>query len=143
MKPVKYLVVALMAFSMSISCSAQSENKEEAIGVSNAKKIEVHYFHNTRRCASCNAVEDVAKATLKEYYSKQMDNGLVTFQSIDLGEKSSKDMINKYKVSGPTLIFVSGSEIVNLTNEGFMYARTKPEKFKEEIKKSVDKMLGQ
>lgn len=141
MRSVKLIIIALLAFSINASSSAQSDKNGESKGISATEKIDIYYFHNTRRCATCNAVEDVTKATLKEFYSKQMDDNQVTFQSLDLGDESSKDLINKYKVSGPTLIFVSDSEIINLTNEGFMYARTKPEKFKEKIKKSIDKML--
>lgn len=107
------------------------------------QKIEVYYFHNTRRCATCNAVEDVTKAALKEFYSEQTENDQIVFQSLDLGEGTSKSLIEKYEVSGPTLLFISGEKIVNLTNEGFMYARSKPEKFKKEIKKTVDQFLGQ
>ncbi|MEA3445686.1 MAG: hypothetical protein U9R19_13285, partial [Bacteroidota bacterium] len=32
-------------------------------------EITVYYFHNTRRCATCNAVEDETKKALKKFYS--------------------------------------------------------------------------
>ena len=138
-----YLATMLIAFVMMGFYSNpvyDSPANENALG---EKKIEVIYFHNTRRCATCNAVEDVTRSTLKEFFSGQMENNQITFQSLDLGDETYKALINKYEVSGPTLIFVSDSEIVNLTNEGFMYARTKPEKFKKEIKKTVDDLLVQ
>jgi (2Fe-2S) ferredoxin len=36
---------------------------------------------------------------------------------------------------------VKGDQKINLTNEGFMYAVVKPEKFKEIINEKVDGML--
>jgi len=37
-------------------------------------------------------------------------------------------------------LVVKGNKKVNLTNEGFMYARTNPKKFKSIIKEKVDKL---
>ncbi len=44
-------------------------------------------------------------------------------------------------VSGQTLLLVKGAQKINLTNEGFMYAVPKPEKFKEIINEKVEFLL--
>ena len=99
-------------------------------------KIEAYYFHNTTRCTTCKTVEAEAKADLKELYGEK-----VIFKALNLEEKSTDAIASKLKVSGQTLLVVKGEKQVNLTNEGFLYAVTNPEKFKKIIKEKVDPLM--
>ncbi|HEY9122727.1 MAG TPA: hypothetical protein VIO15_00200, partial [Bacteroidales bacterium] len=65
----------------------------------------------------------------------------VSFQSVNLDEASSKALAEKLKVSGQTLLIVKGDTKINITNEGFMYARSNPEKLRSVIKEKVDELL--
>jgi hypothetical protein len=100
-------------------------------------KIEAYYFHNKTRCITCKTVEAEAKADLKELYGDK-----VTFQALNLEEKSTEPIAQKLKVSGQTLLVVKGDKQVNLTNDGFLYAVTKPDKFKSIIKEKVDPLVN-
>lgn len=102
--------------------------------------IEVYYFHYTRRCATCNAVEDETKKALEEHFKKQMDDGAITFLSVNIEEDSNATLVDLYKVSGQTLLFVSGDKTVDLTDKAFMNARTKPEKFRKMVKETVTEL---
>ena len=138
------LLVLLFAFN-AIACN-NTQSNETLISndsMEEVKKIEVYYFHYTRRCATCRTVENVTKSILEELYPKDMKTGAIAFISINLEEDDNKSLAEKYQVSGQTLLFVSGSETVNLINKGFMYARNNPDKLKEEIKKTVDDLLTQ
>jgi hypothetical protein len=66
---------------------------------------------------------------------------LITFQSLNLEEPVNKLIAEKLGVTGQALLFVKGDQKINLTNEGFMYAVAKPEKFKEIINEKVDWLL--
>lgn len=99
-------------------------------------KVQAYYFHATRRCATCEAVESVTKEALQEYYGEK-----VTFISINREEAKDHPLILKHKVSRQTLLFISGDKVINLTNDAFMNARTNPEKLKAKIKTTVDSML--
>ncbi len=140
-KATYFLTTMLVTISFAVFGSAPIENPSSEDIAMNDQRIEIYYFHNTHRCATCNAIEDVIKTTLKESYSTQNNSDQITFKSLDLGEESNKALKEKYEVAGPTLLFISNSEIVNLTNKAFMYARTKPEKFKKAIQKTMDKFL--
>ena len=50
-------------------------------------------------------------------------------------------MAQALKVSGQTLLLVKGEHQVNLTNEGFMNARTNPTKFHEILRTQIDNLL--
>jgi len=89
-------------------------------------KVQVLYFHQTRRCATCQAVEEVTKTTVTEEYGKE-----VTFKSINI--EKEKELAKKYGVHGQSLLVVKGKEKYNLTNVGFMYARNQPQRLKSKL----------
>jgi len=133
------LLIMLTALSL-FACNAQtSENQTSDIVLS--EDIHVYYFHNTKRCATCNAVENETKMALDMFYEDKMKSGVIEFTSLNLEEDEGKDMAQALHVSGQTLVIVQGENHVNLTNEGFMNARTNPTKFHEIVKTQIDKLL--
>jgi len=106
-----------------------------------AKKIEVYYFHFTRRCMTCTNVEKVSKEAVEQQYADKVKAGEILFKSVNLDEKSGEILGVKYKVEGQTLLIISGDKRVDLTDKGFLYANNSPEKLKAEIKKAIDEML--
>ncbi|MEI7897401.1 MAG: nitrophenyl compound nitroreductase subunit ArsF family protein [bacterium] len=104
-------------------------------------KIEVYYFHFTRRCTTCQNVENVSKKAVETLYPEKVKNGQVVFLSVNLDEKAGEAIGAKYKIEGQTLIIISGNKRVDLTDKGFLYANDSPAKLKAEIKKAVDNLL--
>ena len=103
--------------------------------------IEVYYFHLTRRCATCNAVEKESIKALEALYPEKIKNGEITFLSVNIEEEKNNTLAESLEVTGQTLLFVMGDKKVNLTNAGFMYAKTKPEKLQTKIKETIDSFL--
>ena len=99
-------------------------------------EVKAYYFHATRRCATCQAVEDVSKEAIAEYYGKK-----VIFESINRDEEKENPLLAKYKVNGQTLLIINGNKKVDLTNDAFLYARTNPDKLKSKLKSTIDSMM--
>ncbi|NQV02588.1 MAG: hypothetical protein HQ542_08085 [Bacteroidia bacterium] len=112
-----------------------------AIAPPSGEKVDVYYFHFTRRCKTCLNVEKVAKESVETLYPDQMKKGEITFQSINLDEKEGAALGKKCKVEGQTLIVIYGDKRVDLTDKGFLYGNGNPDKLKEEIKAAVVKVL--
>ena len=130
-------LILMVAFSgIIMSCNAQTEKKDNTAKVAKAKKVEVYYFHLTRRCATCNAVESVSQEAIKEMYGDK-----ASFASYNLDEVIGKEKGKQLDVSGQTLLIVSGDTKINITNEGFMNAHSNPEKLKQIIKEKIDLLL--
>lgn len=104
-------------------------------------KIEVYYFHSTRRCITCNAVESVTKDAIAQLYPTQMKSGQITFKSINLDEKGNEAILKKCKTEGQSLLFLAKNKRIDLTDKAFMYAKNSPNKLKAEVKKTVDSLL--
>lgn len=130
------MISILLTFSLYHPVSAQTEKNSETSKVTSTEKVMVYYFHYTRRCATCNAVESVTKEALEELYGNK-----VVFTSINLDEKEGEKKGKSLKVSGQTLLITAGDKQINITTEGFMNARSNPDKLKEIIKEKIDKLI--
>lgn len=106
------------------------------------EKVEVYYFHFTRRCMTCNAVEKEAKKAVEVLYPEQVKVGLVAFIEVNLDNSDSKPAVAKAKAQGQGLIVVSGNKRADLTAQGFRFALSNPSMLQAEIKKAIDPMLA-
>ena len=141
MKIAKSIIFVLLILPLFLSCSAQStENKDQQVSVK-SEEIKVYYFHFTRRCATCNAVEEQTNGILNELYADQLESNNIVFKSLNLDESESKEIAEKLGISGQALLFVKGDQKIDLTTDGFMNARSNSEKLKAKIKKTVDGLL--
>ena len=136
MKSVKYLFISLMVLSLNITCSAQTGKNDENKQISNTGNVEVYYFHYTRRCVTCLSVENVSKEAVAELYGNK-----VVFSDFNLEEEKGKQKGEQLGVNGQTLLIVSGDTKINITNEGFLNARSNPDKLKQIIKEKIDPLL--
>lgn len=114
------------------SACCATEKKDDSCCSTKEGKVTAYYFHNTRRCATCKAVEVVATEALKA------DN--ICLKSINLEEAEGKSLAATLKVSGQTLLIVAGEKQENLTNFAFLNARSNPELLKIKIKAAVKEL---
>ncbi|QZE15729.1 nitrophenyl compound nitroreductase subunit ArsF family protein [Halosquirtibacter laminarini] len=147
------ILAVLTTFAFS-SCdggtSGKSTSKEVAVkekraeagcgGCSSAQKsdapVKVYYFHATRRCATCQAVEKVSKEAIKNAFGEK-----VTFISVNKDTEKDNPMIEKYHISGQKLLVIQGDKVEDLTNLAFMNARTHPEKLESKLVKTIQDKL--
>ena len=134
------LVMAVFAVSAQGWNGATVDNSttEKAVRTETQKtsQVKAYYFHATRRCVTCVAVEAVSKEAINEYYGDK-----VTFESINWEEEKDNPLVKQYKISGTSLIIINGDKKEDLTNDAFMNARTNPDKFKSKLKSTIDSMM--
>jgi hypothetical protein len=139
----KNLLLLSLSFLLyaGVSCNGQPRQKP-VTEASATGDIEVYYFHLTTRCVTCRTVEAEAKKDLNMLYPDLMKDGKISFIALNLDEDQGKTVGEKLGVSGQTLLIVKGDKKINITNEGFLYAVSQPEKFKEVIKNKVDALIN-
>lgn len=126
-----FLIIVLIA------CAAMEQANARSLRLSDGDKTKVYYFHNTRRCPTCEAIEKVTKSVLNESYKKQMEEGTIEYASFNAEEKKNKELCKKLNVTGSALIVLKGEQINDLTSKGFMYALNQPEKLKDALVKAL------
>jgi len=118
-----------LSFSLFAPSSVKAQEKDQA-------KVQMYYFHLTTRCATCRAIESEAKQDVKELFGED-----VSFAAYNLDDAAGEAKGKELGVNSQSLIAVKDGKKVNLTNEGFLYARTNPEKFKEVIEEKIKPLL--
>lgn len=135
MNIVKTIALIFTIIMLGSSCSGNTEDTQSQQQDNNGE-VEVYYFHNTRRCATCKAVERESEKALKELYGDK-----VRFLTYNIEEAEGEQKAEELGISGQTLIIVSGETKINITTEAFMNARYKPSELKRIIKESIDPLL--
>lgn len=136
---ISIIVLSLAAFLAFRPNGKTGVNTDTAVTA--ADKIEVYYFHFSRRCVTCIAVENKTQEALVALYPEAYSKGKITFASVNLEDEKSKPIAEKAKVTGQALVIMSGDFRKDLTAEGFMYANNNFDKFKAEIQKTVDPLI--
>lgn len=135
------MFAALSLYGCKAPTTENQANENQTVAYVQSDDIQVYYFHNTKRCATCNAVEDETLMALELFYKENIEAGTIEFTSLNLEEEEGESMAQELQVSGQTLLLVKGETKVNLTNDGFMNARTNPTKFHEILKSQIDLLL--
>ena len=136
MNSLRFFIVFFSVLIVNPSCKAQLDKDKNRTTVASSAPVEVFYFHFTRRCITCQTVEAQSKQSILELYGDK-----VSFNAYNLDEPDGETKGKELGVSGQTLLIVSGDTKIDLTSEGFMYARSNPEKLREILKCKIDPLL--
>ncbi|HEY6915697.1 MAG TPA: nitrophenyl compound nitroreductase subunit ArsF family protein [Paludibacter sp.] len=139
-KIIPALVLLVVFISVFTANSVAADNKNQT-SVSKSSKIEVYYFHYTRRCVTCQAVETESQKAISTLYPKEIKAGRIKFIGVNLDDKGSEVLAAKCKAEGQALLVIKDNKRIDLTEQGFMYAKSAPEKLKAELKKVIDMLL--
>lgn len=144
MKTIKFASFLVLCLILLTSCGKQGK-KETQTQDQSVSKIEVLDFHSTRRCFTCNAIEANTKHTLETYFSEEMKEGKITFQTINVDKKEHEALAEKFEASGTSLflnVIKDGQERqINLTDFAFMNGKNK-ENFSAELKSKIESELA-
>jgi hypothetical protein len=142
MKTIKFLTVLTIGLMLT-ACNGQSKNKNHSSSKS-ISKIEVLDFHSTHRCMTCNAIEANTKYTLNTYFSKELKDKKITFQTINVDKKENEKMAEKFEAAGTSLflnVIKNGKEVkIDLTDFAFMKGNDK-DVFSKELKAKIETEL--
>lgn len=144
MKLVLLFSISLALVMGNLSCNqgtaGEQETQAKSADVNPENRIDVYYFHFTRRCATCVAVQKATEQFLKENYPDDMGKGSLVYHEVNLSESESEDLARKLGVSGQALLIVSGNKKYDLTMQGFMYAMRNYDRFAESMEEAITKI---
>jgi len=123
-----------------ISCRDGNKTGTETF-VPEADYIQIVLFHLAQRCESCNAVEYETERLLKEEYSEEVEAGKIKFIPLNFQSEHGKEAARLLQASGQTLFVVRGDHVADLTSPAFMYASTRPEYYRDELREALDTFL--
>ena len=136
MKITQVFLIFILA-GMGLACNAQNnqDSEQKKKDQVKAEQVDVYFFHMPRRCLTCKSVQNVAKQAVEE-----LGKDHVNFHELNVEKPEGKEKAKKMNVSGQALLVVGGDQKINITREGFMYARSKPEKLKEIVHQKINSL---
>lgn len=92
-KSVKFLKNVLIAFVLiSIGFAIGKHSADKKSLIADTKKISlvrVYYMHGTLRCATCNSIQKMTEALLKNKFAKEVVDGKVEFVQVNFQENEA------------------------------------------------------
>jgi hypothetical protein len=138
MKKLLYIVTAFILTGMMApqTTVAQIETEDTV--------LEIYYTHSTNRCAGCRAIEDQTVETLNNGFKADLATGKIKYTAINIDDADNKEFVKKYEVWGSSLFIVKKGteETIDLTRDGFAFARSRPEMFREKLSEAIRNNLN-
>lgn len=135
MKTVKSFIFLFFAvlFLLSVNVDSFASLKDQN------EKTKVYYFHSTRRCPTCMAIEKETNKVLKEQpFSDAVENGDLVFKTFNIEDALNKKLVKELDVTGSALIVLKGEEKIDLTSKGFLYGLKQPEKLRQALREALN-----
>lgn len=140
----KYLSIIALSLIL-FSCNEKVKtNQSKVPSQKEANKIEVIDFHSTHRCMTCKAIEANTRYTLDTYFSSELKNKKITFQTINVDDEKNYKIAEEYEATGTALflnVIKNGKEThIDLTDFAFLKGMEK-KAFSEELKTKLEVAL--
>ena len=129
------LLTVFISFIIGFGHSVQAQ-QTSAVQNEDTGEVQVYYFHFKTRCETCRAVESEAQLDVQLLFGDD-----VKFTAVNLDEKEGEETGKKLGVNSQALLIVKGTTKINITNEGFLYALTDPDKLREIIGEKIKPLL--
>ncbi len=150
MKHLKTFTLALTTLTLALtlfsSCNFGGKKEKSTKAVIQKDGVEVLYFHAKNRCYTCNLIEALTKEVITENFSKEIENGELSFKIIDISTKEGEPIADKFEITWSSVLinkWVDGKvTTANLTEPGFMYASSDPGKYQDLLKAEITTKLA-
>ena len=77
-----------------------------AIGIPDAKKVVVYYFHNTIRCATCMRIEEYSEFAILAGFSKELKNGTIEWRGVNMQMPENQHFVKDFQLHMSSLVVV-------------------------------------
>ncbi len=131
------LILILLAVAISGIYAQKAKKKQKK-----KEYIECLYFHRTNACASCVEMKKCLQEVWDNEYPRDIKKGKIVYHRIDYEKNTDNKLVRYYNISRPVLYLVyynNGKKtIIDITADGFKYAKYQPEKFKSIVKEHIN-----
>lgn len=122
--PLFLIVIAVIQFYGCQKNSTDTRTNKNASEISSTKaqqsmdtadlpenRVELYYFHATRRCPTCTHAERWTEKTLEDHYSAQLENNQLVYRAINYEKKENRALAERFQIpfNGLVINVVKGS----------------------------------
>jgi hypothetical protein len=135
----RYITLTFLLF-FGTSCFLLSQEDKSSDKV----EVKVLYFHATSRCQTCLKIEDYSQKTINSNFTKELEKGKITWESIDFQDEKNEHFVDEYKLETQALIvakFKNGKQVKWKSLEKIWDLVGDFDKFQKYIKKELKSFL--
>lgn len=134
---ISFFYYFLMLFAMSSNSSSFEKNPMSHMG-----SVQIYYFYDSRIPSSigeamCGLTEDL----LNKNYETLVADGDIILYKIDLASPAGQDIAQKCNITLTGLVVARHTRVVNLTQNGYTYAKTEPLTFQQNLAYQINRLL--
>jgi hypothetical protein len=127
----------MMLFAMSSHSGVFEKNPMSHMG-----SVQIYYFYDSRIPSAvgetmCGLTEDL----LHKHYESLLTNGDIIMYKIDLASQAGQDVAQKCNITLTGLVVARHTRVVNLTQNGYTYARSEPLTFQQNLAFHINRLL--
>jgi hypothetical protein len=90
--------------------AGQSADVSSTAAVDNEDAVIAYYFHYTRRCATCNKIEELSNRVMTEQFSDELRDGRLIWKVLNVEEPEYKHFEEDYSLISQSLVLVDARE---------------------------------
>lgn len=141
----KFLLI--LSFSVFLlSCNENETIKEKKTEpTSKQNVVQVIDFHSTHRCETCLTIEKKTRETLSNQFKKELDNGTITFETLNIDKKENEAIVEEYLAYGTSLFITvvkdGKSDKTDLTDFAFTNAMADDGLFEDGLTEQLNEAL--
>jgi len=104
-----------------------------------ANPLTVYYFHGDKRCMTCNKIEGLTKQALAGKFAKELADGAMVFQSVNVEEPANEHYIKDFDLTVRSVVMSKNGKFEKFDDVWTLVAD--PEKFTAYVQDGAVKMM--
>jgi len=68
------------------------------------EKLEIYHFHGINQCYSCKTVGAYAEETINNYFSNEIESGMIIFGHVNIDFSENRELVMRYGAKGSSLM---------------------------------------
>ena len=110
--------------------------------VNHMSAVQIYYFYDSRIPSSIGETMcGLTKDLLQKNYAEQVKNGDIILYEIDLASPKGEEIARKCNITITGLVLGRHLRVINLTQNGYAYAKSNPLAFQQNLAFHINKLL--
>lgn len=135
---ISFLYYLILLFSLSSGNLEGTNNKPLA----HMGDVQIYYFYDSRIPSSIGEkMAGLTKDLLNKNYKQQVQDGDIILYEIDLASPKGEEIAKKCNITITGLVISRHLKVINLTQNGYTYAKSEPLAFQQNLAYHINKLL--
>ncbi len=135
---ISFLYYVLMLFALSSGNSTEIHKNP----LKNMGSVQIYYFYDSRLPSSVGeTMNGLTQDLLNKHYSDLVESGDIIYYQIDLASQVGQQVAQKCNITMTGLVIARHLKVVNLTQNGYAYAKAEPLTFQQNLAFHINRLL--